>query len=486
MVETQVTPTLIVNGTGVEGDGNEFQSLNPATGAVFATFRGASQGQTDRVLAAASRAKHGTWSRFTGKQRAAVLLRFADLIEAHKDRLAEIVTDEVGTPISQSIALQVQGPINTLRWYAEMAERGPRGGYEVGLAPTSDGLSTCGFLRYEPVGLVTALTPYNFPYNMLAWKLGGALAAGCTCVLLPSPRATASTFALFELLLELDLPEGVASLLLGGPEVGEQMVSSDLVDMVTFTGSDAVGRKILHSAADGLKKVVLELGGKNPSIILPGADIESLITPTALRFASNAGQKCGSTTRLLVHQQDAAAFTELLAKEVASLQVVGPREPETVVGPLIAEEHRAFVEAQVSAATKRGAEVVLGGDRPSGTAGFYVNPTVLSGLPNSDPMNHIELFAPVAAIQTYDSVDDAVAIANDSTYGLNATVYGDFPTALDVARRVRAGTVAINGGGGQRPDAPWGGYGHSGLGRELGDDGFAEFFEAKHVQWSMA
>jgi aldehyde dehydrogenase (NAD+) len=486
MVETQVSPTLIIKGSRVEGEGTEFQSLNPASGSVFATFRGASEAQVDEALLAASIAKDGAWARFTGKQRAALLHRVADLIELNKERLAQIVTDEVGTPISQSVALQVQGPINTLRWYAEMAERGPRGGYEVGLAPTADGLTTCGFLRYEPVGVVAALTPYNFPYNMLAWKLGGALAAGCACILLPSPRATASTYALFELLLELDLPEGVVSLLLGGPEVGERMVSSALVNMVTFTGSDAVGRKILHNAADGLKKVVLELGGKNPSIILPGANLESLIAPTALRFASNAGQKCGSTTRLIVHEDDVSAFTKLLVEQVRSLPVVDPREPETVVGPLIADEHRHFVESQIAAAARRGAQIEAGGDRPAGTSGFYLNPTVLSGLPSSDPMNHIELFAPVAAIQSYETIDEAVAIANDSDYGLNATVYGDFVTALDVARRVRAGTVAINGGGGQRPDAPWGGYGYSGLGRELGDDGFAEFFEVKHVQWSMA
>ncbi len=247
-----------------------------------------------------------------------------------------------------------------------------------------------------------------------------------------------------------------------------------------------MGRKILAAAADGIKRVVLELGGKNPNILLPGADIDALVEATALRFASNAGQKCGSTTRIFVHSGDAERFTTAAAAALAALPVTDPMRPETVVGPLISAEHRSFVEAQIAAAVDRGGSVHVGGDRPDVPTGYYVNPTLISGLSNDDPINTVELFAPVAAVQVYETVEEAIELANASEYGLNATVYGPFDDALEVARRIRSGSVAINTGGGQRPDAPWGGFGLSGLGRELGEDGFAAFFEVKHVQWEGA
>jgi aldehyde dehydrogenase (NAD+) len=473
-----------IDGAWVEGEGARLVSLNPATEQPVADFASASSAQVDLAVAAATRAfDSGVWARTEPKDRAEALRTLASMIEEREQDLAEIVTAEVGTPISQSLALQVRGPIGIFRWYADMAERGPRGGYEEVLPPGGANGTMRGFLRYEPLGVVAALTPYNFPYNMAAWKLGGALASGCSTVLLPSERAAASTETLIDLVAELGLPAGVVNLLLGGGGVGADLVGHADVDLITFTGSDAVGSKILHSAADGIKRVVLELGGKNPNILLPGADLDGIVDATALRFASNAGQKCGSTTRIFVHEDDATRFTEALTATMATLPVVDPMRPETVVGPLISEEHRAFVEGEIAGAVSRGANVHAGGDRPDSPVGYYVNPTLLSGLPNDDPINTVELFAPVAAVQTYATLDEAVELANASPYGLNATVYGPFDDALEVARRIRSGSVAINTGGGQRPDAPWGGFGMSGLGRELGEDGFAAFFEVKHVQW---
>jgi len=477
----------LIDGAWIPGEGAELTSINPATERPVAIFGSASAAQVDRAVTAAARAfDSGAWSRTDPKERAEALRTLAGVIESREQELAEIVTAEVGTPISQSLALQVRGPIGILRWYADMAERGPRGGYEQVLPPGGPSGRMNGFLRHEPHRVVAALTPYNFPYNMAAWKLGGALAAGCSTVLLPSERASASTETLFAMVAELGLPDGVVNLVLGGGDVGAALVTHPQVEMVTFTGSDAVGRKILHSAADGIKRVVLELGGKNPNILLPGADLDSLVEATALRFASNAGQKCGSTTRIFVHAEDAERFTTAVTEALTRLPVVDPMGPETVVGPLISAEHRDFVEAQIRGAVERGGTVHTGGDRPDTPTGYYVNPTLISGLPNDDPINTVELFAPVASVQVYSSLDEAVELANDSEYGLNATVYGPFDDALEVARRVRSGSVAINTGGGQRPDAPWGGFGSSGLGRELGEDGFAAFFEIKHVQWEAS
>ncbi|MCZ4500276.1 MAG: betaine-aldehyde dehydrogenase [Marmoricola sp.] len=476
-----------IDGSWVDGEGAVLTSVNPATEQPVATFASASVAQVDLAVAAAKRSfRSGVWSRTDPKERAEALRALASLIEEREQELAEIVTAEVGTPISQSLALQVRGPIGIFRWYADMAERGPRGGYEEVLAPGGPSGRMEGFLRYEPQGVVAALTPYNFPYNMAAWKLGGALASGCSTVLLPSDKASHATATLVGLVAELGLPDGVVNLVLGGGEVGSALVSHDDVDLITFTGSDAVGRKILHAAADGIKRVVLELGGKNPNILLPGADIDSLVEATALRFASNAGQKCGSTTRIFVHSADAERFVDAVTTSLAALPVTDPMLPETVVGPLISAEHRAFVESQIQGAVERGGTLHIGGDRPDTATGYYVNPTLISGLGNDDPINTVELFAPVAAVQVYETLDEAVELANASEYGLNATVYGPFEDALEVARRIRSGSVAINTGGGQRPDAPWGGFGASGLGRELGEDGFAAFFEIKHVQWEGA
>jgi aldehyde dehydrogenase (NAD+)/betaine-aldehyde dehydrogenase len=474
----------LIDGAWVPGAGSELVSINPATEQPVAAFASSTPQQVDQAVSAAARAfAAGSWSDAPPKERADALRTLAAMIEQREQELAEIVTAEVGTPISQSLALQVRGPIGIFRWYADMAESGPRGGYEQTLPPGGPSGKMGGFLRYEPHRVVAALTPYNFPYNMAAWKLGGALAAGCSTVLLPSEKASASTETLFKLVDALGLPDGLVNLVLGGGDVGAALVSHPKVEMVTFTGSDTVGRKILHSAADGIKRVVLELGGKNPNILLPGADLDDLAEATALRFASNAGQKCGSTTRIFVHEDDVARFTEAVTIALRALPVVDPMRPETVVGPLISAEHRAFVESHIQGAVERGGRVHIGGDRPDSTAGYYVNPTLISGLANDDPINTVELFAPVASVQVYSTLDQAVELANDSEYGLNATVYGPFDDALNVARRIRSGSVAINTGGGQRPDAPWGGFGSSGLGRELGADGFAAFFEVKHVQW---
>jgi aldehyde dehydrogenase (NAD+) len=477
-----------IHGEWREGQSSErITTTSPSTGEVLGVTPASSPGQVDAAVASARAAfDSAQWRAYGPAERAAVLNRLADLIEANREELAQLVVDEVGSPIGLARAMQVGLPIEALRWYAGMAIRGPRGAYEHALPPYDNPVPSNSVLRYEPVGVVAALTAFNYPFNLLIWKLGGALAAGCTTVVLPSPQGALCTIRLLGLIDELRLPPGVINLVVGGPEVGRKLTGHPDVDMVSFTGSDTVGGKVMSQAAlGGLAKSVLELGGKAANIILPGTELEPTIAPSVLRFARNAGQGCAAWTRILVHEYQVAEFVKLTREFVDNLQVGDPHSEKTEVGPVISVAHRDRVEAMIQQAVADGAEIVIGGGRPKAEQGAYLNPAVIAGVSPDHPIANTELFAPVAVLIPYQTVDEAVRIANQTPYGLNANVFGPLDDALAVAQRLRAGTVTVNGGSGMRPDAPWGGLGRSGVGRELGEDGFAEFFEVKHVQWPL-
>ena len=381
-----------------------------------------------------------------------MLNRLADLIEANREELAQLIVDEVGSPIGLARAMQVGSPIEALRWYAGMAIRGPRGAYEHALPLYDDPVLSSSVLRYEPVGVVAALTAFNYPYNLLIWKLGGALAAGCTTVVLPSPQGVLCTIRLFALIDELGLPPGVINLVVGGPEVGRKLTGHPDVDMVSFTGSDAVGGQVMSQAAlGGLAKSVLELGGKAANIILPGTELEPAIAPSVLRFARNAGQGCAAWTRILVHESQVAEFVKRTREFVDNLQVGDPHSEKTEVGPVISVAHRDRVEAMIRQAVADGGEIIIGGGRPEAEQGAYINPAVIAGVSPDHPIANTELFAPVAVLIPYKTVDEAVRIANQTPYGLNANVFGPLGDAIAVAQRLRAGTVTVNGGSGMRP-----------------------------------
>lgn len=478
-----------LNGQWHDGAGEQdLTSRSPSTEQVIGVTATSSLEQVDAAVAAAKAAfESPQWRAYGPAQRAEVLNRLADLLEREREPLSRLLADEVGTPISACRSMQVGGPIEALRWYATMALKGPRGGYEQALPLYHNPVASISLLRYEPVGVVAALPAYNYPVNLLAWKLGGALAAGCTVVALPSPHGTLSTLRVFELIDELGLPPGVVNLVVGGPEVGIRLTSHPDINMVTFTGSDAVGARVMSQAALGsLSKTVLEMGGKSPNIVLPGADLPAVVPASVLRFARNAGQGCAAWTRVLVHESQLDEFVKLADAFIATIKVDDPQQEDTIVGPVISAEHRDKVERLVQEALDRGARIAAGGGRPDLPTGYYLNPAILTGVAPDDPIARTELFAPIAIALPYTDVDEAVRIANDSPYGLAANVFGPTPEAIEVAKRLRAGTVTINGGSGMRPDAPWGGPGRSGVGRELGEDGFAEFFEVKHIQWPLA
>ncbi|MFN8217859.1 MAG: aldehyde dehydrogenase family protein [Solirubrobacterales bacterium] len=483
-----------IGGRREPGEGDTHVKINPTTGEPLGSFAAASVEQVDRAVAAARSAfDGGPWRDFGPRERSAALHRLADLIEAHSDALIEIVGADVGSPVSLAKPLQLEGALFNLRWFADAARTGPDGWYERGMtvdAPaggTHPGLVSHGILTREPIGVVAAITAYNFPYNLVCWKLGAALAAGCTVVVQPSLRGTVSTLALWSLIERLELPAGVVNLVLGESDVGQRLTAAEDVDMVTFTGSEAVGAAIMAQAAPTIKKLVLELGGKSPNLILPSADLEAALEPSILRLITNAGQRCGALSRILVERRMYDRFCELAAAFLDRVKVGDPRDPATVVGPLVDRAHLAFVQGHVERALAGGATIVAGGGEPAPdlAAGAFMRPALLGSISNRSEFCQEEQFGPVGSVIPYDDVEEAVAIANDSRYGLNANVWGPVPEALRVARGIRSGNVTINGGGQIRPEAPWGGFRRSGVGRESGNEGFREFFEVKHIQWPL-
>jgi aldehyde dehydrogenase (NAD+)/betaine-aldehyde dehydrogenase len=476
------TRGLLINGELVEGQGDRWEVFNPATEEVLATVSGASAAQVDGAVAAA-RAAFPAWAALSGQERKRHIHRLADVMEAAADRLLPSIVNEVGTPVSLASFLQVKMAVDQhLRWAADAAtiDRTEHlGGWDQPVPTLSD-------VVYEPVGVVAAITGYNYPINLAIFKFGAALAAGCPVVLLPSPRTPLTTLFMGELALEAGLPPGVFNVIIGNADVGQQLTSHPGVDKVSFTGSDAVGARIMAQAADGLKSVTLELGGKSPSIVMPGVDVSKIAVEMHLRWSRNGGQGCAALARLLVHESLYDEFLEAGAAAFDQMVVGDPWDPATNIGPMIRPDHKARVLGFIEDSVAVGGTKLLEVTKPLPERGWFVNPVLLGDLPPDARAVQQEIFGPVAVILPFKDTDEAVRLANDTPYGLAANVWCDDPAeARAVAQRIRAGTVWINGGGSMRPDAPFGGYGRSGVGRELGEWGMREYLEVKHIQWRV-
>lgn len=484
----ELPESCYIDGGWVAGEGDGLVDvLNPSTEDSLAQLRLASAGQVEQAIGAARRAfDGGAWPALSPRERSLLLHRLTDLFEERRQEFTELIIDEVGSPTMLAQVAQVGASIDAFRWFADAAARGPIGGYERGLPLHYAPVTSASLLREEPVGVVASITAYNFPLFLLARKLGGVLASGCTTVVMPSERAPLTTWRFFQMLEEVGYPPGVANLIIGSKHAGVALSSHPAVDMVSFTGSVAVGAAVMAQAAPTTKKVVLELGGKSPTIVLPGAELEVLTGPTILRMTTATGQACGCTTRTFVAEDDYEPYVESATKFIAGLKVGDPRGEGTALGPLIRDEQRRSVEGYVERALDAGGEIVAGGGRPDEPVGFFMNPALIAGVGNDSEIAQNELFGPVGVVMPYRTLDEAIAMANDSRYGLNAAVWGPADQAMKVAQRLRSGSVAINGGGGPRPDAPWGGPRESGVGREGGEDGFRDFFEVKHIQWPIA
>jgi acyl-CoA reductase-like NAD-dependent aldehyde dehydrogenase len=477
------TRDLLVDGQFVSPQGERWPVYNPATEQVIATVGGASAEQVDAAVAAARAAFPG-WAALPGEQRSRHIHRLADVLEAAADQLLPSIVNEVGTPVSLAAFLQVRMAVQQhLRWAAEAAKTDRI----QHLGPWNEPVPTMSDVVLEPAGVVAAITGYNYPLNLAIFKFGAALAAGCTVVLLPSPRTPLTTLLLGELIRQAELPPGVMNVITGNADVGRQLSSHPGVDRVSFTGSDTVGAMIMAQAAGNLTGVTLELGGKSPSIVLPDADIGQIAVETHLRWSRNGGQGCAALARLLVHE---SVYDEFLAASAPAFEqmIVGdPWDPATNIGPMIRPDHQARVRGFIDDSLAAGGSKLLEVTKPLPEKGWFVNPVLLGNLPAEARAVQQEIFGPVAVILPFKDTDDAIRLANDTPYGLAANVWcGDnLDEGRRVAERVRAGTVWINGGGSMRPDAPFGGYGRSGIGRELGEWGMREYLEVKHIQWRV-
>jgi aldehyde dehydrogenase (NAD+) len=462
--------------------------VNPATEHILAEVPQASVQDVEAAVLAARRAfDEGPWGRSTPAGRAAVLQRFAELLIARKAEIVDLTIAEAGSPRKLSETLQVQVPLDHL---TDMVDRVLRTyPFSRPMPPTFGAGIGQGVVQREPAGVVAAITPFNYPFYINISKLAPALAAGCTVVLKPSPYTPLAALLIAEVAEQAELPPGVLNVVTGDIDAGQLLTTHPAVDVVTFTGSDAVGAQIMAQAAGGIKRTVLELGGKSANIILEDADLDRVIPHAALGFTRHSGQGCACLTRVLVHASRHDEVVERLARALAGLRVGDPSDAATDMGPLIRQSQRERVERYVRLGQAEGARLAFGGGRPPGLArGFFHEPTMFTDVRNDMRIAQEEIFGPVGVVIPFADDRDAVSIANDSAFGLSGAVWSADPRrAFAIAQRVRTGTIALNGGGGgTNPYGPFGGYKRSGIGREFGEAGLEEYLETKSVVWGVA
>jgi aldehyde dehydrogenase (NAD+)/betaine-aldehyde dehydrogenase len=465
---------LLINNEDRPGEGATLRVVKPATEEVVAEFPGASVAQVDEAVTAAKKAfDSGVWK--NADFRKATLLKFADLIEENRDQLMEALISEVGSPVNLK-PNHIDTPAAFLRWFAEAATKDRT--RHLGPNVTNTAVS---MVRYRPVGVVAAITAFNYPILIGATKIGSALAVGCTTVLLSSPQAPLAVALLGDLVRRAGFPPGVVNIISGGADVGRALTEHPSVAKVTFTGSVNVGRQVMQQAAAGLRSVVLELGGKSAAIMLPGVDFNKYVLSLHTRYARNAGQGCGSPTRILVEESRYEEFCKLSREAYPKIKVGDPRDPATIVGPVVTSAQRDRIEAGVANAVESGAKIIAGGGRPDMKKGWFLNPALVGGLDNNAKLAREEIFGPVSVVLTYRTVEEAIRTANDSALGLKAYLFGAKDQCLKLVPDLYVGTVQINGGSPLRPDAPMMGYKHSGVGTEWGEDGMREFMHPQHI-----
>ena len=486
---TVKTTKLYMDGSWVDSSGTEMlEVINPATEDVIGTVPQATPADVHRAVAAARRAfDSGPWPRMTPTERGAVLAKMAAEFDRRRAELVELNIAEAGSTRALAEFLQVVTPIEHLNDLATRVM--PRFDFQTPLDPVVGDEIGQGVVLREPYGVAALVTAFNFPFFLNLFKTGPALAAGCTVVLKSSPYTPLEALVIGEVAEAAGLPPGVLNIITGDIDAGEALTRHPDVDIVSFTGSDVVGRKVYGQGAETLKKVVLELGGKSANIILDDVDLDKVLQSVLGGFITHAGQGCALFTRILVHS---SLHDELVARVKATLDFItvgDPADPSVMMGPLIREAQRARVEAFVRSGLDDGAQLAYGGGRPAHLdKGFFVEPTLFVGVDNSMKVARNEVFGPVGVVIPFRDEQEAIDIANDSDYGLAAGVWsGDPVRALGVARQVRAGMVVLNGGGGgYNPTAPFGGYKQSGIGREIGEYGLAEFLQHKAIHWPVA
>ncbi|MFE3543075.1 aldehyde dehydrogenase family protein [Nocardia sp. NPDC059177] len=479
-----VTRRLLVDGQ-LRETGRTLASLDPATGEVYGYAPEAGVAEVDDAVAAARRAFDETTWATNPRFRARCLRQLYRALRDNVEELRALTIAEVGATRALTAGNQLETPFEIVRYYAELLDTydwtEDLGNVEI------RGQQHHRWVEKEAAGVVAAIAAYNYPHQLALAKLAPALAAGCTVVLKGAPDTPLATLALGEIIAEhTEIPAGVVNVLASSDiEVGKRMTTHPDVDVVTFTGSTPVGREIMAAASATLKKVFLELGGKSAMILLDDADYTQAAVFAAFSVVTHAGQGCALTTRLLVPAADHDRVAELVAANFAHVRHGDPNEPTTYMGPLISSRQRDKVHAMVERALAAGATLVTGGKKLD--PGFFYAPTLLANVDPDSEIAQEEVFGPVLALIPYTDDDEAVRIANNSIYGLSGAVFSaDADRAKAVARRVRTGTFSINGGNYFHPDAPFGGYKQSGIGREMGVAGLEEFLEHKTLAEVLA
>ncbi len=474
---------LLIGGEWVSSESDaRIAVLDPATGAEIASVADATERDVDKAVAAARTAfEKGAWPAMAPAGREALLWRLADLIDKNAEELAELESLDNGKTKFMASVVDVPGARNYFRYMAGWATKIEGSTIDVSIGAPAGGRVNA-YTRREPVGVVAQIIPWNFPLVMAAWKLGPALAVGCTCILKPAEQTPLTALRLGELIIEAGFPPGVVNILTGyGETTGAALVKHPGVDKIAFTGSTAVGKLINRSATDTLKRVSLELGGKSPVIVLPDADPSTVIGGAAGAIFFNAGQVCAAGSRLYVHRKIFDQVVEGIGGAANDIRLGPGLDPNTQMGPLVSREQQQRVMEYIDSGRSEGASIVAGGDTPS-HPGYYVKPTVIADVKRSMRVVQEEIFGPVLVAQRFDDIDEVAALANDTQYGLSASVWSNDLTAVHrLVPKIRAGTVWVNGHGPVDANMPFGGFKHSGLGREHGRVGIEMYTELKSV-----
>jgi len=470
---------LLIDGQWVEGS-KKFPTINPATEEALTQVVEASAADVDHAVEAARRAfedRSGAWRKLSASERGRLIWKLADLAEKNIDELAELETLDNGKPIFESRYVDMPMVIDVLRYYAGLATK--IHGETVNTFETA-----FTYTLREPVGVVGLIVPWNFPLLLASWKLGPALACGNTLVLKPAEQTPLTTLRLGELAMEAGFPAGVINILTGGPETGKAIVAHPGIDKIAFTGSTAVGKEIMRGAADTLKRVTLELGGKSPNIVFADADVDNAVKGAINGIFYGKGEVCNAGSRLFLESSMKDEFTEKLTARAAKMHPADPLDPKTRLGAIVSQEQIRIVLAFIEAGKKDGAKLISGGNRVAVNSdkGYFIEPTIFGDVKNDMKIAREEIFGPVLSVLTFDDIDEVIDRANDNPYGLAAAVWTrDIKKAHTVSRRLKAGTVWINTYGLMDAALPFGGYKSSGFGRELGAHAIEHYTELKTV-----
>jgi phenylacetaldehyde dehydrogenase len=472
---------LFIDGQWEDGSADRLPVYGPATGQTIATVVNASEADVDRAVRAAHTAfEAGVWSRLAPAERERILLRFADLVEANAEELAQIETLNQGKSINIARFVDVGGAPAYIRYIAGLTTKitGETFDVSIGVIP---GAKYTTYTRREPVGVVGAIAPWNFPMMIGLWKIMPALAAGCTVVLKPSEVTPLTSLRLIELAHAAGIPDGALNIVTGDGKTGKALVDHPLVSKITFTGSTATGKAIARSASDRLLRTSLELGGKNPAIFLKDAPIEQAVQGAMLGGFFNNGQVCAASSRLYVAREIYAPFVAALSDAVNGMSIGPGMDPTAQVNPVVSLQHRDKILGHIARAEEQGARIVAGGRQPE-RDGFYVQPTVVVDAARDFAISRLEVFGPLVTVTPFDTEEEAIALANDTEMGLTASLWtNDLKKTMDYVPRLKAGTVWVNSHNLIDPAMPFGGYKESGIGRDFGIHSLDSYTEIKSV-----